>query len=142
MTCMLFGHRDAPDAIRTDLKNAIISLTLDYGVTEFLVGNNGSFDAMSQGVLSELRHLGLDINYSIVLSKLNEIPISGENNRTLFPEGQEDALHRFAISKRNDWMLRQADVLLTFVRNKFSNSYKVLSKALAKGIKAINLYNG
>ena len=142
MTCMLFGHRDAPDAIRTDLKNAIISLTLDYGVTEFLVGNNGSFDAMAQGVLSELRHLGLDRNYSIVLSKLNEIPINGENDRTLFPEGQEVALHRFAISKRNDWMLRQADVLLTFVRNKFSNSYKVLSKALAKGIKAINLYNG
>ena len=139
MVCVLFGHRDCPDDVREDLKKTIRKLIDDGGVKEFFIGNNGGFDAMGQSVLAEICREGVVIDYTIVLSRQNEEPLNGENRATLFPDGQERHPRRFAISKRNEWMLKRADVLIVFVRHPFSNSYKMLKKAQARGIRVINL---
>ena len=51
-SCTFFGHRDAPESIRYDLKQVLIDLIENKGVTIFYVGHNGKFDSM---VLSEFK---------------------------------------------------------------------------------------
>ena len=35
---------------------------------------------------------------------------------TLYPEGLEAAPRRFAICKRNEWMVKEADIVITYVK--------------------------
>ena len=55
MVCTFFGHKDAPDSIKNELKSAINHLVNLYGVRMFYVGNNGSFDSLVQRTLIEIQ---------------------------------------------------------------------------------------
>ena len=138
MVCTFLGHRDTPSSVRARLIKEIHNL-IDEGVTEFLVGNNGGFDLMVQGVLEEASRKNPKIKYSIVISKLGEAAISGTQNATLFPEGLELAIPRFAISKRNEWLLKNSQILIAYVKHKGTNAYNLLQKAARLGLKIINL---
>jgi len=82
---------------------------------------------------------GKNINFSIVLSYIGEKAISNYQEFTILPEGLELSLPRFAISKRNEWMLRQAKFAIVYVNHRFSNSHKWIEKASKKRIDIINL---
>ncbi len=45
--CCFIGHRDAPDSIAPALSAAVERHIVDYGVTDFSVGNYGAFDRMA-----------------------------------------------------------------------------------------------
>ena len=139
MICTFFGHKDSPYILKGELKKLILHLIDNRGVKNFYVGNNGNFDFLVQVVLKEILSDKDDIHFSIVLSFLGEKALSNEQKHTVFPEGLEFSLPRFAISKRNEWMLRQADFAVVYVNHHFSNAYKWLEKATAKGIEVINL---
>ena len=106
---------------------------------EFLVGNNGNFDFYAQCVLRELKTEGYGICFDIVFSHLGENALSQNQSETVFPEGLEKALPRFAISKRNDWLIKNSSYLIAYVVHTFSNSYKWMQKASKRGLKIINL---
>ena len=74
-----------------------------------------------------------------MLSYIGEKPLCSKIKNTLFPSGQETALPRYAISKRNEWLLEQADVMIVYLNNKISNTYKYVRRAEKKGIRIINL---
>ena len=46
-TCFFIGHRDAPEDLRPLLSDAVERHIMQYGVTEFIVGYYGCFDAMA-----------------------------------------------------------------------------------------------
>lgn len=139
MNCAFFGHRNAPSEIKILLKEAILHLIQTEGVHNFFVGNNGNFDFYVQCVLKELKDEGLDICFDIVLSHLGEIALSENQSETIFPEGLETVLPRFAISKRNDWLIKNSSFLIAYVTYTFSSSYQWMQKAAKKGLKIINL---
>ena len=51
----------------------------------------------------------------------------------------EDVLPRFAIVKRNEWMVRQADLVLAYVVVSFGGAAKTLEYARRKGKPVCNL---
>lgn len=69
-SCCFFGHRDAPESIKPKLKDNIKRLIIEYNVTDFYVGNNGSFDSIVTSVLKEIVIEYPDVSYSIVLAYL------------------------------------------------------------------------
>ena len=138
MNCTFFGHRDAPSSIKARLKESILYLQ-KQGVECFYVGNNGGFDALVQTALLELSLEKNNIKYFIVTSFLGEFAMSGEQERTIFPEGQELTFPRFAISKRNEWLLNNSSHVIAYVKNSCSNSYKFVERAKRKGLSVINL---
>ncbi len=140
MVCTFFGHRDAPQNIKAKLENQI-RLLINNGVKQFLVGNNGFFDFLVQAVLEDISKVHSNINYSIVLSRINEQAAFGNQNLTLFPEGLENVPPRFAICKRNNWLIANSDIAIVYTINKHSNAYKWTKKALSKGMTVINLAN-
>ena len=137
MVCTFFGHRDSSDIIQGKLNKAVLDL-IEQGVRTFLVGNNGRFDNLAQKVLSRLSNT-LNIKVSIVLSQINERAISGHQGLTVFPEELAGVPKRFAISKRNDYMLKRADFVIAYVENSISCSATWLKKAQMANKKIINL---
>lgn len=138
--CTFFGHRDAPESIRYELKQVLIDLIESKGVEWFLVGNNGNFDSL---VLSELKLFSTvykHINYSVVFHKLPEGEVNEDWEHTLYPDEELEAVpKRYAIDHRNKWMLKEADYVVTYVWKNYGGAYKFKTLAEKKGKTVINL---
>lgn len=141
MTVTFFGHRDAPTEIKEKLKGIIIDLIENHNATTFYVGNNGSFDLMVHSVLKESATL-YPIEYNIVLAYLPTAKaddILPEN--TVYPEGLEAVPKRFAISKRNEWMLKQSDTVVAYITHPSSGAWEWVKKAEKLHKVIININN-
>ncbi len=138
MICTFFGHRDTSERIKDELKNTVSAL-IDNGVKKFYVGNNGNFDLIVQDVLFELQKTQENIDYKIVLSYIDEKALCGDQEATIFPEGLEGVPRRYAVSKRNEWLIKSSNYVIAYCTNSFSNCHKWIEKAKKKGLSVINL---
>ncbi len=138
MICTFFGHSDAPDSIKEDLRKKILHIVENVGVKTFYVGNNGNFDFLVQSILAEMS-IEKSFEFSIVLSYVNEKALSGNQEATIFPEGLEKALPKFAISKRNEWLIKKSNYAIVYLEHRFSNSCKWVEKSKKSGLKIINV---
>lgn len=138
MICTFFGHRDTQNVIREPLKTEILKL-ISCRVREFYVGNNGNFDLIVQNVLFELLQSKFDIKVSIVLSSIAEKAISGYQELTVFPEELSSVFKKFAINKRNEYMIKKATHVIAYVSDVATCSAKWLSIAKKANKKIINL---
>ena len=138
-SCTFFGHRDTPNGIRPQLKAALVDLIENQGVTQFYVGNQGCFDSMAIGVLSELIEK-YPIRFFVVLAGLpeREDPYA-DRIPTIFPEGLETVPRRFAIDRRNRWMIEQSDSVVTYVRHPYGGAAKIRELARRKGRQLIEI---
>ena len=58
---------------------------------------------------------------------------------TLFPEVLDSCPPRFAIDRRNRWMVERSDIVVAWVEHTRGGAYKFLSLAQRKKLKIINL---
>ena len=102
--CTFFGHRDSPSSIRGVLSAEIERLINEKDVNTFYVGTQGNFDRMAYSVLAELRKRYQHIKVYRVLAYM---PKLGDTDTydTIVPEGIETTYPRYAIIKRNKWMV-------------------------------------
>ena len=135
MKCTFFGHRDTPQSTERKLRQVLIELIEENGVTEFFVGNNGNFDKIVVSVLSDLKKNYPKIKYTVVLAYLN----SYSEHETVYPEGLEHVPPKYAIDKRNRWMIEQSDIAVTYVTHNWGGAYKFKKIADRKCSKVINL---
>ena len=136
--CTFFGHRDCPETIKSAL-HSVIELLIAEGVTTFYVGNHGRFDTYVRGALGELKKKYPHMDYAVVLAYLRT---AGEGSGdTIYPEGMEIGPPRFAIERRNRWMLRQAEVVVSYVRYTWGGAYKLNSAAEKQGKRVIELWS-
>lgn len=139
-TCCFFGHREVMHNIRPKLTAIIEKLITDDGVTEFYVGHQGQFDGMVYSVLKELKAKYPHIRYSVILAYMPDEHIKeiyGEN--TLFSDGLESVPKKFAISKRNDWMIQQSGIAVCYVYKITGGAAKFREKAGKKGLQIIDV---
>lgn len=129
--CTFFGHSNCPD-LSAELKDAVMRL-VEVGVDMFYVGNQGRFDAQVQRVLSEL-----GVRYTVVLAYLPKAA-NGELGDTVFPEGLELVHPRFAIDRRNCWMLERSEYVVTYVRHGWGGAAKFAALAERQGKQIIRL---
>lgn len=140
--CTFFGHRDCPNTIKPLLREVIIDLIENRNVDTFYVGHQGSFDFLVRTVLSELAEEYPRIRYAVVLARLPQQsktydPLDYSN--TLLPEGIENIPPRFGISWRNEWMLKQASVVVTCVTRSWGGAAMFSEKAAQMKKTVINL---
>ena len=139
-TCCFFGHREVTHNIRPNLTAIIENLITGDGVKDFYVGNQGQFDSMVYSVLKELKAKYPQIRYTVVLAYLPDEHIKevyGED--TLFPDGLENVPKKFAICKRNDWMIQQSGYAVCYVHKVTGGAAKFREKAKKKGLKICDL---
>lgn len=141
-TCTFFGHRDTPERIKPTLRQAILDMIEKEGVEQFYVGAQGRFDQMATDILKELADR-YPIRFAVVLAyfpddRRNEAPKSAP---TLFPDGQESVHPRYAIDRRNRWMVEQSDHAIVYVCRGFGGAAQFKALAERKGKTVINLKN-
>ena len=133
-SCTFFGHRDCFALDRERLMAAIEALILQ-GVDTFYVGNQGNFDGMVRGCLKQLCRKHPSVRYAVVLAYL---PATGEGESdTMYPEIEGHP--RFAIERRNRWMLTHADYCLCYVEHSWGGAWRYARLAKKKGVTVSNL---
>ncbi len=138
--CTFFGHRECPETIKPVLKNTLADLIVNHGVDLFYVGNQGQFDAYVRAILRELVQKYPQTHYAVVLAYMPGARNEYEDfSDTMLPEGIESVHPRFAISWRNDWLLRQTDFVVTYITHTWGGAYKYAEKAKMQGKTVINL---
>ena len=138
--CTFFGHRDAPSHIRPLLRAAIIDLIEKHAVDHFYVGRQGAFDAMVQSVFRELRPIYPKVRFYVVLERMPGSETGNiDTEWTLLPEGIELAPPRFAIVRRNEWMLKSSDYVITYVCRSFGGAAHFMDLAIKRGKTVIRL---
>lgn len=140
LACTFFGHRECPDSIKAQLKEVLIKLIVNHNVELFYVGNQGRFDAIVRGVLRELKKEHPQINYTVVLAYIPGKQTEYDDySDTMLPEGIESVHPRYAISWRNNWMLRQSDYVVTYITHSWGGAAQFAEKAKRQKKTVINL---
>lgn len=139
-TCTFFGHRECPDSIKIQLRAVLIDLLTNHDIDMFYVGNQGRFDAIVRGILRELKIEYQQINYAVVLAYMPGKQTEYDDfPDTMIPEGIESVHPRYAISWRNNWMLRQSDYVVTYITHSWGGAAQYAAKAARQGKTVINL---
>lgn len=141
-TCAFIGHSDCPEGVKEKLLLEIENLIVNEKVDKFYVGTHGAFDRLVYEVLCELeKKYKIIIKIALAyLNRENELTYY-DTNKTIFPDCVAKVPPRFAITRRNNYMLQKADYLICFLNHQFSNTYEFVLKAVKKNIKIINLGN-
>ena len=141
MICTFFGHRDAPSKMEGAIRETIERL-ISEGVTCFYVGNNGNFDSMVHRKLKQLSEKYPHIRYYVVLAYMptvkDEFDIT-DYGESIYPEGLESVPPRFAISKRNQWMVEKADIVVTYVKYSTGGAAHAKKLAVRKGKRVVGI---
>ena len=138
--CTFFGHRDCPNTIEPKLQDVLEELIIHHHVDTFYVGNQGQFDALVYRTLQELKKTYPHIRVTVVLAYMPGKKTDGDHyENTILPDGIESTPPRYAISYRNDWMLKQSDYVVTYITHSFGGAAQYAEKAMRQKKTVINL---
>ena len=146
--CTFAGHRQVFESkIEEKIRNALESLVEMGSRLVFLNGGMGQFDALCASAVRSLkkRHPEKEIQLCLVIPYLSD-KINAEKSylqavydEILMPEGLEYAHYKAAISKRNRWMVDQADCLVSYIIRQYGGAYQTYRYAQRKSISIINV---
>ena len=138
MTVIFCGHSEVsnPEEIKKKLTRIIEDL-ISEGATTFLLGGYGAFDSLAARSVKELKSSHPEVRSILVIPYLDR-----EYDLTLYDESEyppiENVPKRFAISKRNEWMIDQADMVISGVTHDWGGAAKTLKYAERKKKKIIS----
>lgn len=141
-SCSFIGHRDCPSEIRSCLLHTIEELIVYKNTTRFYVGTQGNYDKLVYEVLCELEKK-YNIQINVVLAYLNRTTenVYYDSKKTIFPDELTKTPLRFAIRRRNTFMIDKSNYIITYLNTPFSNAYTNIEEAVRKRKQVINLGN-
>lgn len=144
--CCFAGHANInyKEKVKIKLKKEISNLIEKENVTTFYSGGKGAFDWLCAETVDELRKDYPFIKSYWVLSYMPKEKdeyterISKIFDDTVYPN-IENTPQRFAIVKRNEWMVNNSNFLISYVEHDCGGAYKMLEYAKKKHIEVINI---
>lgn len=139
--CAFFGHRDIWQDISEPLEQAIRTVIKEHDISVFWVGGYGQFDSRAAGMVRGLKKEFPNITLHLVLSYLPTAKtyFSDNYDSTVYPEGLELVPRRYAISKRNQWIVNNCDIVIAYVHHNYGGAYTACKYAERKGKLIINI---
>ena len=146
-SCCFFGHRNTPQSVEPLLTETTKKLILEQNVRYFYVGNQGNFDSMVLSSLKKLKESYPQIEYTVVLAYMpSETTDKKYGNISLYPDGLEYVPKRFAVSHRNNWMIKHSyflyaisDIILAVYYSLSCKASKPVSPVRTRTISSISL---
>lgn len=138
--CIFFGHSDCYGLDEKILESAIEEIILK-GVDTFYVGHQGDFDCMALKALKTLKEKHPNITYMVVLAYIPTYKPEYDlyHGCSMYPEGLEIGPPRFAIERRNKWLIDCADYCIAYINHSWGGAYKFAKRAKRKGIDISNI---
>ncbi len=139
-SCCFIGHRNCPTEIRASLLAVMEQLIIAQNVDCFYVGTQGRFDRMAYDALCQLEKEHR-IQWYVVLAYLNRTAddVYYDSNKTIYPDELTKTPLRFAIRRRNSFMIERSDFMITYLDTPYTNTYRNVEEAIRKKKKVINL---
>lgn len=134
-----FGHKNIPQETTPILEKTLQDLIENSEATLFYVGHQGDFDRMVLSALKKLNVVYPHISYAVALAYFPNKRDDTYCCETVYPDGLEYTPPKFAISKRNRWMVEQADIVVTYVTHSFGGAAQFKELAEKRGKRVINL---
>ena len=131
------GHDNVQDLdqVRDWLCNVLEQFSKKESVICYL-GGYGGFDRLAVSVVRQMQQANPTLQAVLILPYLNRKYDESGYDYTLFPP-LESAPPRYAISKRNQWMVQQADVVIAYVTHNWGGAAKTLEYARRKKKKVV-----
>ena len=143
-TVALIGHRDLSSApvLSPRIEEIVAKVIRELEMVEFYIGRNGEFDLLAASCIKRVqKRLGRE-NSALVLVQpypsRNEEYYQAYYDDILIPVSSKTHF-KAAITKRNEWILEQSDLLIAFVQKTEGGAYAMMKRAQQKGIPVINL---
>lgn len=127
------GHSElsGESEIKTWLEQVLRQL-IAQGATTFYLGGYGAFDRMAARVLTELKAEHPNIERTLVLAYHNIKMDKNLYDNSYYPS-LETTPRRYAIVKRNEKMVDEADIVVAYVVYGWGGAAKTLEFAERKG---------
>ena len=126
------GHREVqePEKVRAWLYETVEGLIRE-GADCFYLGGYGQFDALASSVVRELKQEYPHIRSVLVLPYLDRECDRSAYDESIYPP-LEHVPKRYAISRRNEYMVDTADVIVAYVVYSFGGASNTLRYAERK----------
>lgn len=133
------GHKEVsdPDRVRAWLALCLERL-IQEGAAEFYLGGYGEFDRLAASMVWSLKEKYAAVRSVLVLPYLDRLPDGEYYDLTTYPP-LENVPRRYAILRRNEWMVQAADVVVAYVLHDWGGAARTLDYARRKK-KRIVLY--
>ena len=131
------------DTTKNELKNLLIENIRKNPTCKFYLGGYGDFDSLCLRTLRELKTDFPDIELLFITPYLDNNYSKLELAKyyyddIIFPP-IENVPHKFAILKRNEWMVDSADLVIAYVKYSWGGAAKTLEYAKRKKVPIINI---
>lgn len=110
------------------------------GATEFYLGGYGGFDLLAGRVVTALKAKYPNVQRTLVIPYINRPYDKALYDNSYYP-ALENVPPRYAILKRNQRMVEEADVVVAYVKYTYGGATKTLTHAKKKQKPVINFPN-
>ena len=139
------GHSNClfSDEEKEKLKQLLIKEIIKNPTCKFYLGGYGDFDSLCLRTLRELKKEFQDIELIFITPYIDKNYSRLEFAKyhyddVIFPP-LESVPRKFAILKRNEWMVKEADLVIAYVKYSWGGAAKTLEYAKRKKKTIINL---
>ena len=134
------------EAVKEIVKEQLRKNIIGGAPVSCYLGGYGSFDEICAGACRELKRENIELELIYVTpymslseqQKIKEMKAYGLYDDSLYPP-IENVPQRFAISRRNEWMMSNADLVIAYVNRNYGGAYQSIEVARRKGKKIINV---
>ena len=142
MVVAFCGHKNVyqTELVSQQVKQIILGLVKE-GANTFLLGGYGSFDSIAAVAVRDLKKEYPGLRSVLVLPYLNRDYDTSLYDESVYPP-IEGVPKRFAISRRNEWMVDKADVIIAYVDHDWGGAAATLRYAERKKKRIINVAQG
>lgn len=148
MIITFIGNRilDQEQWMKEKVKSAIMSVLRDGEYTTFYCGGYGAFDRLCESVCRSVQKTSKECELVYVTpymtetqqKKLQREQAAFRYDSVLYPPLERVPL-RLAIIKRNEWMIDQADLIISYVKYTSGGAFRSLEYARKKGKRIVYL---
>ena len=110
----------------------ILPALIEGGATTFYLGGYGDFDSLAAAAVRRQKTRYPNIEAVLVLAYLNREMDATRYDGTTYPP-LETVPPRYAIVRRNEWMVRESDVVISGVTHGWGGAAKTLDYAKRRG---------
>lgn len=134
-TCFFIGHREAGEEIFPALVQSVERHIMEYGVTDFLMGERGNFDHLAARAVRLAKQTHPEIRLVLLLAyHPAERPVTLPRgfDTSYYPSGMETVPRRVAIVQANRRAVDWADFLIAYAWHPASNARNLVEYAQSR----------
>lgn len=134
------GHREVEDFffVEEQVYNVVADLISTKEYVEFYVGRNGEFDILVASIIKRVKKEIGEYNSSLIL--VIPYPVAEKEayenyyDEVEYPIELHKVHYKSAITKRNEWLVENSDMVVAYVIRDYGGAAHCLKKAIEIGI--------